>query len=114
MYRQREIVLVPFPYSDLSTTQKRPVLIVSNNSYNAKYNDVIVCVVPSQTRKLDEYAFKLTNDDLEYGILLEKSTIKAHKLFTIDKNKILKKFSIVKPALFKNVSRILNDLFELE
>jgi len=30
MYKQKEIVLVPFPYSDLSSSKKRPVLIVSN------------------------------------------------------------------------------------
>ncbi|MBC8185654.1 type II toxin-antitoxin system PemK/MazF family toxin [candidate division KSB1 bacterium] len=86
MYRQREIVLVPFPYSDLSSTKKRPVLIVSNNKYNEGFNDVVVCVVSSQIHKHDEYSIDLSNNDLEYGILPEKSVIKVHKLFTIDKN----------------------------
>ncbi len=31
MYKQREIVLLPFPYSDLSAIKKRPILIISNN-----------------------------------------------------------------------------------
>lgn len=42
MYKQSEIVLVPFPYSDLSYTKKRPVLIVSNNEYNLKYPDILL------------------------------------------------------------------------
>ena len=46
-YKQKEIVLVPFPYSDLSATKKRPVLIVSNNHYNNNFEDVIVCVITS-------------------------------------------------------------------
>jgi len=32
-YKQGEIVLVPFPYSDLSGSKRRPVLIVSNDLY---------------------------------------------------------------------------------
>lgn len=87
-YRQREIVLVPFPYSDLSTTKKRPVLIVSNNSYNRKYDDVLVCVITSN-RYIDDYSVNLTNDDLETGVLPEQSVVKAHKLFTIHKDKII-------------------------
>jgi len=42
MYDQREIVLVPFPYSDLSSIKRRPVFIVSNNDYNTTHNDVVV------------------------------------------------------------------------
>lgn len=30
MYEQRDIVLVPFPYSDLTGAKQRPALIVSN------------------------------------------------------------------------------------
>ena len=112
MYKQGEIVLVPFPYSDLSSTKRRPLLIASNNKYNEKCNDVVVCVISSQISKHDAYSIDLSNDDLEYGILPEKSTIKTHKLFTIDKNKILKKFSIVKYTLLDKVSSMLTDLFE--
>ena len=111
MYKQRQIILVPFPYSDLSTKKKRPVLIVSNNEYNEKYDDIVVCVVSSQIYKKDDYSINLINNDLEYGILPEKSIIKVHKLFTIHKSKILKKFSIVKKEFFDKVSNRLCDLF---
>lgn len=30
MYDQRDIVLIPFPYSDLTGSKQRPALIVSN------------------------------------------------------------------------------------
>ena len=46
-YKQREVVLVPFPYADLSATKRRPVLIVSNNDYNNSFPDVLVCVITS-------------------------------------------------------------------
>lgn len=105
-YRQKEIVLVPFPYSDLSHTKKRPVLIVSNDRYNAKFNDVLVCVITSNLRS-DSYSVELENSDLEIGVLPETSLVKAHKLFTVNQGKIIRKYSIVKDEYFeKVVSRI--------
>ncbi len=50
-YNQREIVLVPFPYSDLTTTKRRPVLIISNNDYNHNFQDVLVYVITSNHLK---------------------------------------------------------------
>jgi mRNA interferase MazF len=110
-YSQREIVLVPFPFSDLSTTKKRPVLIISNDIYNSKNDDVVVCVITSKKHK-DNYSVVIKDEDLEYGYLPEESTIKYHKLFTINKSKILKKFSVVNKALFGNISRGLCTLFK--
>ena len=111
-YKQREIVLVPFPYSDLSSSKKRPALIISNNNYNATFDDVIVCVITSNLFK-DEFSLSLNNSDLEYGILPEESVVKAHKLFTIQKTKIIKKFSFVNETCFKNLIVVLNKLFDI-
>lgn len=111
MYNQREIVLVPFPYSDLTSTKKRPVLIVSNNEYNQKYNDVVVAVISSVLRSEDKYSTPLSDDDLDYGFLPEKSCIKVHKLFTIDKKRVLKKFSLLKMDKFDEVYLLLSKLF---
>lgn len=109
-YSQREIVLVPFPFSDLSTTKKRPVLIISNDDYNSKYDDVVVCVITSKKLK-DDLSVVINDEDLEYGYLPEESTIKYHKLFTINKSKIVKKFSVVNKELFGTVSKKLCALF---
>lgn len=102
IYKQREIVLVPFPYSDLSSSKRRPVLIVSNNVFNNEFPDVLVCVITSNLF-LDSYSIKLENADLEIGILPESSVIKTHKLFTIEKTKIIKKFSVVKSDYFDQI-----------
>ena len=110
-YKQREIVLVPFPYSDLSASKKRPVLIVSNDSYNSKYEDVLVCVITSSQYK-DDYSIYLSNSDLEIGVLPEESAIKIHKLFTIHKEKIIKKFSKINESYFDNVRLKIIDLIK--
>ena len=114
MYKQREIVLVPFPYSDLSSLKRRPVLIVSNNDYNSKYKDVVVAVISSKIRLDDYYSILLSNDDLEYGILPEESSLRVHKLFTIEKSRILKNFSIISEKKYKDVYKILTKLFSYQ
>jgi mRNA interferase MazF len=108
-YKQKEIVLVPFPYSDLNAIKKRPVLIVSNNDYNTNYHDVMVCVITSKTYA-DEYSIQLSDKDLEFGVLPEKSLIKTHKIFTISQNRIIKKFSIINDTIFQLVSNKIKEL----
>jgi mRNA interferase MazF len=110
-YKQREIVLVPFPFSDLSSLKRRPVLIVSNNEFNDQYSDVLVCVITSNLF-LDSYSIKLENDDLEIGVLPESSVVKTHKLFTIEKTRIIKKFSVVKSEYFDQVKDKLEALIQ--
>lgn len=112
MYKQREIVLVPFPYSDLSTTKRRPVLIMSNDNYNNQFEDVLVCVIITNLYK-DAYSVDLANNDLEISVLPESSVVKAHKLFTIHQSKILKKFSVVKSDYFKKVTEKLQELIAI-
>lgn len=111
MFNQREIVLVPFPFSDLSSSKRRPVLIVSNDRYNASHNEVVVCVITSNLFS-DEYSLPLSNNDLEYGMLPVSSVVRIHKLFTVDKNLILRKFSLVRSSLFGRVRESLTLLFD--
>jgi mRNA interferase MazF len=111
-YKQREIILVPFPYSDLSSTKKRPVLIVSNDAHNQRFDDVLVCVITSNKYK-DSYSVDLSNKNLETGILPEPSVVKTHKLFSVHKSKIIKKFSVVEAVFYKQVEKLICRLVQL-
>jgi mRNA interferase MazF len=33
-YNKGDVILVPFPFSDQTTTKKRPAVIISSNTYN--------------------------------------------------------------------------------
>lgn len=44
-YKQRDIVLTKLPFSNLMDYKVRPVLVLSKDSYNRKYADVIVCAI---------------------------------------------------------------------
>lgn len=113
IYNQREIVLVPFPYSDLTAIKKRPVLIISNNKFNKENDDVVVAAITSKTFS-DEYSVAIIDQDLEFGILPEDSVIKTAKLFTVSKSRIVKKFSIINNITFQKVTSKIEKLIASE
>lgn len=80
MYEQREIVLVPFPYTDLSISKLRPALIISNKKINNS-EDRICCLVTSNPTK---EGILIEKDDFENEKLPFKSWIKPHRIFTIN------------------------------
>lgn len=59
-YKQRDIVLTKFPFSNLADFKVRQVLVLSKNSYNRKYADVVVCAVTSNLEE-SEYVHTINN-----------------------------------------------------
>ena len=47
-YKKWDIILVPFPFTDLTASKKRPALIISPNEYNTDL-DVIIEFITSKT-----------------------------------------------------------------
>jgi mRNA interferase MazF len=46
-----DIILVPFPFTDQSSSKKRPAVIVSTARYNAERPDFIIMAITSQIRE---------------------------------------------------------------
>lgn len=99
---QGDIVLVPFPFSNLMNIKKRPVLILSKNSYNNKTRDIITCGITSNINDSD-CSVVIDNKDLISGNLPVQSRIKADKLFTLEQSIIIKKLGKVKEFILQNV-----------
>ncbi len=49
-YNRGDVVLVPFPFSDQTTTKKRPAVIISSNTYNDTSRDIVIMAITSQAR----------------------------------------------------------------
>ena len=45
-----DVVLVPFPFTDQSTTKQRPAVVVSSAAYNSSRRDLLILAVTSQSR----------------------------------------------------------------
>lgn len=45
-----DVVLVPFPFTDQSSSKKRPAVVVSSEAYQQDRSDLIVAAITSQPR----------------------------------------------------------------
>ena len=86
---QRSVILVPFPYTDLSGSKKRPSLVISSDEFNNKNEDVICCLITSNPQDR-QHAVNITTKDMESGYLEFESKIKPYRLFTINKKLVYK------------------------
>jgi len=79
-----DIVVIPFPFSDLTGSKRRPAFVIAD----LPGDDVILCQVTSNA-KLDKFAIPLNIDAFTTGSLSIDSFIRPNKIFTADKNLIL-------------------------
>lgn len=75
------VVIINFPFSDLSNFKRRPALVIAD----WQSSDVILCQITSVAHK-DVFAIELLNNDFISGSLLKTSYIRPNKLFTADKS----------------------------
>lgn len=107
MYNRGEIVLISVPFSDLSSSKKRPVLIISNNSHNNTGNALIVVAI---TSNLNHKGIVIETKDLQSGILPKKSIICFDKIYTLEKTIIIKQIGIVSEDILDKVVNEINEL----
>lgn len=81
-----DIVVISFPFSDLTKTKRRPALVVSS----LEGNEVILCQITSQSIK-DKYAVQIKDKDFESGELKQKSNVRPNRIFTADSRIVLYK-----------------------
>lgn len=105
MYDQKDIVLIPFPYSDLTDSKKRPAIIISNNKIN-KGQDRICCLVTTNKRKDD---ITIEKDSFDNGTLPFKSFVRSHRIFTIHEEIIIKKFCTINNKFHDKIIQKLNE-----
>ena len=101
-FSQREIVLIPYPFSNLEEKKVRPALIISNNSFNSKSKDCLLAPLTSVIKN-EPYSILIEQKDLDSGKLIRLSRIRLDKLFVIEKNKIVFKIGILNEKTFNKV-----------
>lgn len=101
-----DIVVIPFPFSDLSGTKRRPALVLSD----LQGDDIILCQITSQQTK-DKYAISIEDKDYIFTKLPVPSNIRPNRIFTADKNIIIKRVSSINEGSFKIVIMKLFEIF---
>jgi mRNA interferase MazF len=110
-YKRGDIVLVPFPFSDQTTTKKRPAVVISSSRYNAISKDIIIMAVTSQIEKSFDVGSCRIKDWKEAN-LLKPSAIKP-ALSSIEQALVMKKLGALSPDDLSSLNTALKELIEL-
>src|SRR3989338_85618 len=101
-----DVVILPFPFSDLTQSKKRPAVVIAS----LDGDDVILCQITSKAR-WDKYAIKLSDKDFSRGSLKVESFLRPNRMFTADKSLVLYKVGTLKmykiDELIKKIVEIL-------
>ena len=93
-----DVVVAPFPFSDLSTTKKRPAVVVAVLTGD----DVVLCQITSKTIT-DDYAIPVRDADFTSGGLRQSSNIRPNRLFTAEGKIILYRAGVLSPQKMQEV-----------
>ena len=95
-YRQGDIVLVQFPYSDQPSNKKRPALVLSEAD---AYGDVMLMGITSQQHASE--IVEISNHDLAQGSLPKTSWLKTSSVSAVHTSRISKVLAHVQPVMLE-------------
>jgi mRNA interferase MazF len=99
------VVVLPFPFSDLSSSKKRPAMVISP----LDGDDLILCQITTRLNR-DRYSINLSNTDFVSGDLPQDSSIRPNRLFTADSNIIIKQAGTVQRS---KTDEVVNKIIEI-
>lgn len=106
VYSRGDIILVPLPFTDLTTLKQRPALIISSTKFNSIYRDVIVVAVTShiEPSALVNTEHRLNKLENEAAGLPKPSIIKLAKIVTLDQSLIRKKLGTLPYGTMEHIT----------
>ena len=109
MPEQGDIVLIPIPFTDLSSQKRRPVIVISNDAYHKATADMVVVAMTSNPAPVP-YNVSLTAADLSQGSLNHPGTVRVDKIYTLSQGLIVRTFGRVNTATLNRIRKRLREL----
>ena len=101
-----DVVIIPFPFSDLTGSKRRPALVLAD----LQGDDIILCQITSQSK--DSSSVSISSTDFSSGALPHNSFIRPARIFTADKNIILRKAGTVKQSISDSAVKIITEILQ--
>ena len=96
--RPGELLAIPFPYSDLSASKRRPVLVLTSLDQHGDFIGLAVTAV-----RVEEASIVVDDECMEAGHIPKKSWVRCDKIFTLSGSSIVKSYGILKPDVLDKV-----------
>ncbi|MGB0653227.1 MAG: type II toxin-antitoxin system PemK/MazF family toxin [Thermoplasmatota archaeon] len=97
-----DIVLLPFPHTDLKSGKKRPALVLTDAAYHGDSLDVVLAYVTSQPQK-GPWVLPVTSKDLSSGGLVKESWVRVDRLATVEQRLVQRVAGRLAPAKMDDV-----------
>ncbi|MDD9953839.1 MAG: type II toxin-antitoxin system PemK/MazF family toxin [Candidatus Woesearchaeota archaeon] len=101
-----DIVLVTFPFSDLSETKLRPAVVVATPGGS----NTILCQITTKKRKNTAYEVSLPRSDCNGDIRFD-SNIYVDMLFTLHQDLVQRKLGTIRKATKEKIAKKIRKLF---
>ncbi len=109
-YNSWDIVLIKFPFTDLSNYKLRPALVISNKSYNKHDNLMLIWIYGNKW--LNQYSSKISQEDLKHWKLKKDSYFRLHNIFSLHKSLIVSKVAELENKKIKKLKNKLCDFMD--
>ena len=96
MFEAGALVLLPFPYSDATTSKRRPVLALTKPD---EYGDFIGMALSARPHHV--HAMPLQNDALAEGQLPKPSWVRTDRVVTLNASLVIKAFAKIKADIHR-------------
>lgn len=108
-YSKGDVILLPYPFTDLKTRKVRPAVVVSKDT--EKYDDIFVVPLTSKINNLSETEFSLSGWE---AAGLNVPTAVKRGCILVDPTIIIKKVGVLSEADQKSVDSALKKWLALE
>jgi len=105
-FTKGEIVLFPFPYTDLSNRKLRPCLVISDQMSE----DIMLCQITSKHIHNDKYSIEIKSNETLEGTLAIDSLIRTNMIFTATIKHIKMKMCKISDQKYKAVVDLINQI----
>jgi len=112
--KRGDIVLLPFPWTDLKNYTLRPALVISDDSYNKNSSDAIFLFITTKEYKgLFDLRLKKTDSSHTQTGLQAASTFRMGKLATLEQKLALRRLGYADDPLLRKIESRLKLLLNL-
>ena len=107
---QRDLVLLPYPFSNLKERKVRPAIVVSSNNFNKICSDCVAVPLTSVIKE-EPFSILINQGDMGNGKLIRPSRVRVDKIFSVEKRLVQMKIGNVNDNFFDKLKSELIEVF---
>jgi len=114
--KRGDIILIKYPFSDLSSTKVRPAIVVSSDACTQKGQDAIFIAISSNisNAQATDLVFDQTNPEFHHSGLKNSSLMRTEKIFCLSKGLASRMLGSLGPSMTHKLNQKLHEVLDLE